>query len=92
MEKEAARIGRERDNLAGAITRGTITEADACSQMKLIRQERKTAEAGLRRNARVRTSTKDLERERNRLIALASDFAECVKGLGGTAVRGLLDP
>ena len=92
LQKEVARLGRERDNLVGAIARGTLTEAEADSQMKRIRQEREAAEAGLRRIARLRTSTKELERERDRLIALASDFAERVKGRGGTALRNLLEP
>lgn len=76
----------------GAIARGTITEVDADREMRRIPQEKEAAETGLRRLAQLRSSTKDLERERERLIAMASDFAERVKGLGGTALRGLLDP
>lgn len=92
LKRVLARLDRERSNLVSAIARGTITAGDAEAEMDRIRAETTSASAAVCALDALRAGSDDMERERERLVALATDFTARVKAAEGHAVRGILEP
>ncbi|CAA9336006.1 MAG: hypothetical protein AVDCRST_MAG68-3366 [uncultured Gemmatimonadetes bacterium] len=92
FEKALTRLAGQRDRVVAAIASGVLKEAEAHSEMERIRAETKATEEGLEGLSRFRADARELERERERLAALAADFPARVRELGGAELRALLEP
>jgi DNA invertase Pin-like site-specific DNA recombinase len=89
---EQADLERQADRLAAAVARGVLTDDLARREAAQLRAKRATVTAQLE-EARFRSRRQGtLRAERNRLVALARDFATQARRLHGAALRELLRP
>lgn len=92
LDQEASRLGAERERLVDAIQRGTLAADEATARLSAIRtrlgqitHERERARFDDRR-------TEQVAGERDRLLAIATDFPALAKKLTGPALRNLVAP
>jgi site-specific DNA recombinase len=92
LTAEKKKLLQERANLAGAIARGILNDEEAATEMERIRSGLEKAETGLARLRMLDSAAADIRREKDRLVALAADFAARAKTFIGPALRELIAP
>lgn len=92
LETAEKRLLAARENLVAAIARGTLTADEADAEMKAVRVDLEAAQAGLRRARALSATPADGELERDRILALAADFAARASCASGPALRELIAP
>jgi hypothetical protein len=93
LERQRAAAHAERERLVSAIGRGVIEEAEAATTLATVRSRIDALSAALERHRFARRGV-DARRvtERDRLLALASDFEAQSRVLHGAALRELIRP
>ena len=92
LERERGCLAGERDRLIAAIGRGLLADAEAAPQLATLRVGRERATGDLERLRFEGRRSGRLDSERERLIALAADFAAIAKQATGAQLRELLRP
>lgn len=93
-ELEAERLGleRKRTNLVEAVADGTMTKEEASPALSRLRNELAAVREHSDQSRFTGRTRNRLREERDRILALASTFAERVHGLSGFAQRELVAP
>jgi hypothetical protein len=89
-EERDAESARER--LVRSIRDGLVTEAEARSAMEEVRERVRSAQQEVARLEHADVAARDLEAERERLIALAADFPARARAATGVELRELIEP
>ena len=89
---EVAKLEARQGRLVAAIADGTLTNAEAGKQLTALRLQLDAAKQRVHESAFERRRTAVGKSERDRLVAMATDFGAAAKTLDGAELRDLLKP
>lgn len=92
LQSRMQQLEVKRDRLLAAIASGTVLEAEAGKQLRQLRREIDATSTDLDRTRFTAGRLARLTAERDRLVAVASDFAGVASRMQGAALRELLRP
>jgi site-specific DNA recombinase len=92
LKMERRKLDRSLSNLLDAVEEGTFTKQEVATRVSRLRNDLASISAEDERARFARKSQNRLREERERILALANGFTECVQGLSGAVRRALVAP
>jgi DNA invertase Pin-like site-specific DNA recombinase/ribosomal protein L37AE/L43A len=92
LERDRQQLVKQRKRLVDAIGAGTLTEAEAATNLVEVRSRLASIDAEIERLRFANRATIGMGQEIERLVQLAQDFPKTVKRLEGAALREVIAP